>query len=113
MANFQTSTRAAECGACGQPAGRHIWGPERASMAGDGCDGWEEEAEASSSSSTTDRCGEHERRNCPTCFPEPDITPEEWKAMDDRIQEAWRAQTADTIRRSGWYAHAWERKAAS
>ena len=32
--------RAAGCGACGHSGARHIWGPERASMAGDGCDGW-------------------------------------------------------------------------
>ena len=35
-----TPTPTAACAACGQPRGRHLWGPERASMAGDGCDGW-------------------------------------------------------------------------
>ena len=38
-----TPDRAATCGSCGQTAARHIWGPERASMAGDGCDGWQGE----------------------------------------------------------------------
>lgn len=36
-----TFDRDATCAACGQAGARHIWGPERASMAGDGCDGWE------------------------------------------------------------------------
>ena len=40
MANIQTFDRAATCGACGETRARHIWGPEQASMAGTGCDGW-------------------------------------------------------------------------
>ena len=48
MANTITFDRAAECGACGQTGARHIWGPEQASMAGTGCDGWTEGAQAPS-----------------------------------------------------------------
>ena len=47
-AESSTTTRAAGCGSCGQPEGRHIWGPERAMLSGAGCDGWEEGASASS-----------------------------------------------------------------
>ena len=38
----QQADRDTTCAACGQTQARHIWGPERASMAGDGCDGWTE-----------------------------------------------------------------------
>ena len=50
MADIITTDRAAECGACGHSGARHIWGPERASMAGDGCDGW-----TATDEGTTDR----------------------------------------------------------
>ena len=48
MANIQTFDRAATCGACGETRARHIWGPEQASMAGSGCSGWMEGAQAPS-----------------------------------------------------------------
>ena len=110
MAHSQTSDRGATCGACGQTRARHCWGPEAASMAGAGCDGWTEEASASSADG---RCGEHDRSRCPTCYPEPEWTAEDFKAADRRFAELYREAQADTIRRSGWYAGAWERKAAS
>ena len=43
---ISTPDRAALCGRCGQTGARHIWGPQRASMAGTGCDGWQAPAVA-------------------------------------------------------------------
>ena len=54
-------------------------------------------------------CAEHSRRDCPTCYPQPEWTPEDFKAADRRFRDLYREAQADTIRRSGWYATAWER----
>ena len=43
-----TTDQAATCGACGQTRARHLWGPEQAMLSSGGCDGWKEEASASS-----------------------------------------------------------------
>ena len=113
-----TPDRSATCGACGQSGARHIWGPEAASMAGAGCDGWQATADQTEGASAPSadaegRCEVHTRRNCPTCFPEPEWTAEDFKAADRRFAELYREAQADTIRRSGWYAEAWDRKAVS
>ena len=107
-----TTDRGAACGACGETAARHIWGPEAASMAGAGCDGWQatDWTEGAPAPSADSRCEEHTRRNCPTCHPEEEWTAEDFKAADRRFAELYREAQADTIRRSGWYAEAWDRK---
>ena len=73
MANINsTLDRAAQCGACGETRARHIWGPEQASMAGSGCSGWMEGAQAPSTAEAEARADIRRRADWAQVFGSPE-----------------------------------------